>query len=229
LIQIKEGGFDSITIVPLFPQYASSTTGSILEKVLGLITAWHVVPELKIVDYFHDHKGFIDAEVSVISKYNPGEYDHILFSFHGLPLSHIAAMHRQHGGVGSCYDVGSVTSCRSCYAGACYQTAGTIAAALDLNRDRYSVAFQSRFSDGWTSPFSDEVIIELGEKGVRRLLVVAPSFVADCLETNVELGIDYREMFESRFGGELTLVESLNSTPEWITGLVSIMKGPTPE
>lgn len=229
LLQMKEGGFDSITIVPLFPQYASSTTGSILERVLGLITAWHVVPDLKIVDHFHDHRGFIDAEVSVISKYNPGEYDHILFSFHGLPLSHIVAMHSQRGETRSCCQDGSAEGCVNCYAGACYQTAGAIATALDLNSDKYSVAFQSRFSDGWTSPFTDEVINGLGEKGVRRLLVVAPSFVADCLETNVELGIDYKEMFESRFGGELILVESLNSTPEWITGLVSILRDPTPD
>jgi ferrochelatase len=221
---IRKEGTKSLLVVPLFPQYASSTTGSSLEIILRIISKWHIVPELKVIDHFHDKKGFIDAEIAVAEKYNPHSYDHLLFSFHGLPLSHIAEMHRQRGQQESCFHNDSTEGCRLCYAGACYETAELIAAGLKLDKDNYSVAFQSRFSRGWTSPFTDEEILRLRGKGVSRLLVISPSFVSDCLETVVEVGLDYTTMFLEAGGEELKLVESLNSSPQWVSGFASIIR-----
>ena len=187
------------------------------------------MPEIRVIDHFHNHNGFIEAETSMLKMYNPREYDHVLFSFHGLPLQHISEMHREHRHSGNCYEEVNTADCRLCYAGACHETARLIADKLMLETGKYSVAFQSRFSNGWTSPFSDDEIIRLANTGVRRLLVVSPSFVADCLETIVEVGIDYKELFRKICGGELTLAVSLNSSPEWVRGLASIVKDPIPE
>jgi ferrochelatase len=224
LKEIALTGISSLTIVPMFPQKASSTTGSAVEKAMQIIARWEKKPEIKVVDHFHDHPGFIQSEVALLKKYNPENFDHVLFSFHGLPLQHITDMHREYGHDGNCYNEGNTGSCRKCYAGACHETARLIADALQLERSKYSVAFQSRFSKGWTSPFTDDELIRLAKTGVHRLLVVSPSFVADCLETIVEVGIDYKEFFGNNCGGELTLAESLNSSPEWVNGLASIVR-----
>ncbi len=226
LKEISNSGITAITVVPMFPQKASSTTGSVLEKVMKELSRWKKMPVVRVIDHFHDHDGFIEAEASILKMYHPREYDHVLFSFHGLPLQHISEMHKEHGDTGNCYTKGNTQDCRLCYAGACHETARLIAGRLMLDKDKYSVAFQSRFSKGWTSPFSDEEIIRLANAGVRQLLVVSPSFVADCLETIVEVGIDYKELFKKTCGGELTLAGSLNSSPEWVRGLASIVRDP---
>jgi protoporphyrin/coproporphyrin ferrochelatase len=225
LSHIKEGGFGKLLIIPLFPQYASSTSGSVIEKVFHEISNWHCIPEVKVIDHFHDHAGFIEAEVAIVDKYVLSDYDHVLFSFHGLPLDHIALMHTEKGDMETCYQDGTTPSCRMCYAGACYQTAQLIASSAAIGLDRYSIAFQSRFSNGWTTPFTDDEIISLARRGIKKLLVVAPSFVADCLETVVELGIDYNKLFISEGGEKLTLAESLNSSSAWVKALDTIIRG----
>lgn len=229
LKEISASGISAITVVPVFPQKASSTTGSALEMVMKELARWKQKPEIRVIDHFHDHTGFIEAEASILKMYHPREYDHVLFSFHGLPLQHISEMHRENGHSGNCYKEGNTQNCRLCYAGACHETARLIASRLMLDEGKYSVAFQSRFSKGWTSPFSDDEIIRLANTGVRQMLVVSPSFVVDCLETIVEVGIDYKALFKKTCGGELTLAGSLNSSPEWVAGLASIMRDPLTE
>ena len=159
----------------------------------------------------------------VAASYNPLEYDHVLFSFHGLPMSHISAMHLEKGDSDGCFRRGETELCRRCYAGDCYETAGLIAEGLGLSRKGYSVAFQSRLTSGWTNPFSDDVIVSLAKKGVKSLLVISPSFVSDCLETIVEAGEDYKKLFIENGGESYTLVESLNSNPEWVAALESMI------
>jgi len=224
LKKISGAGFSSLTIVPVFPQKASSTTGSAVEKAMQVISGWTTKPEVKVIDHFHDHPGFVQAEVAIIKRYDPANFDHVLFSFHGLPMNHVAAMHQEQGDEGNCYAEGNTFSCRKCYAGACHETATLIATALHLDRSKYSVAFQSRFSKGWTSPFADDELVRLANAGVRKILVVCPSFVADCLETIVEVGIDYKNLFRNNGGEELTLVESLNTSPEWVNGLATVVR-----
>lgn len=220
---IKRENPGSLTVVPLFPQYASSTTGSVVEEIMRVASEWGVVPELRIIRGFHNDTGFITAFAEMAGSYNVGDYDHVLFSFHGLPLSHIDDMHRKAGESESCYSGSNAGECRVCYAGECHETAKLIATRLDLDPGKWSVAFQSRLSAGWTYPFTDDVISGLASQGTRKLLVLAPSFVTDCLETVVEIGEDYSDMFRELGGIKLQLVGSLNSGTLWVKSLASLI------
>lgn len=218
---------DKIIIVPLYPQYASSTTGSVIEKSLKALRNREVMPGIRLISQFYDDEAFVNAFVSKIQRYRPSTYDHILFSYHGLPDRQIRKVHPGEDMHRCRCDEGMTRHGKYCYKAACYETTRLLAGKLGLPGDAYSVSFQSRLSKDWLSPFTDDRINELASRGIRRLLVVAPSFVADCLETIVEIGEDYRDLFIRQGGEELTLVESLNDDDEWVDALFSIVSDPT--
>jgi len=220
--QIAGAGYDEITIFPLYPQYASSTTGSVHQLVMKLAAGMNVIPSIRFISQYYNHPAFIEAWTENIRDHNPEKYDHILFSYHSLPLRQVE---RTHPGV-------SVTSCnctvsmpehgRYCYRAACYETTRLIAARLGLKEGTYSSAFQSRLTGKWLSPFTDQVLKQLASEGKGRVLVAAPSFTADCLETVIEIGDEYRELFLSAGGSELLMVQSLNDNPLWINAIAEI-------
>ncbi|MCF6342294.1 MAG: ferrochelatase [Bacteroidales bacterium] len=222
--KIKVQQPERIILVPLYPQYASSTTGSTLERVLKIIGRWKQIPEVKMIHHFHDHEGFIKSFSQRINTYNPKNYDHVIMSFHGLPNRQVNASHQ---GI-DCAAMGCSEKRqegnRYCYRASCYETASLLADSLQLKKDEYTVCFQSRFSKNWTTPFTDEVVKELAKTNKKRLLVVSPSFVTDCLETIHELGTELREDFEKNGGAQLTLVESLNDFDPWVDALASMTK-----
>ena len=220
LSRMQKKAFDKIIIIPLFPQYASASTGSAIEKAINLIRKWWVIPEIKIISQFYDNEGFINTIVERSKQYNLNEYDHILFSYHGLP-------ERQ---VDKVYNDGKPCSehnCESeineenkfCYKAACYATTRLLVEKLRIPKENYTVCFQSRLDKKWLEPFADKVIIEKAKEGVKKILVFSPAFVADCLETIVEIGIDYKELFIRNGGEKLQLVESLNDHPMWVETL----------
>ena len=219
--KIKSMGISELIIFPLFPQYASSTTGSVNEFVMKEISKWNEIPEIKFKDQFFSHSSFIGALANLIGKYDPEKYDHVLFSYHSLPLRHIQAVH-------PVQDI-STCSCERempghgeyCYKAACYETTRLLAQELNLPEGTYSTTFQSRFSKNWLGPFTDDVLKELAGKGKKRVLAIAPSFVADCLETVVEFE-GYRELFKKWGGEDLTLVESLNAHDDWVEAIIEI-------
>lgn len=191
---------DELVVIPLFPQYASATTGSVFEAVLKELSKKARHPKITLIDQFYDQPLFIKAFEAVSSPYQPLSYDHVLFSFHGLPI-------RQLG----------------CYGEQCYQTGHAIAKSLNL--PNYTICFQSRLGkDPWIEPFTSDVIEDLGRKKTGRVLVFCPAFVADCLETLYEIGIEYKELFIHAGGKELDLVPGLNAHPAWITALESIVR-----
>lgn len=217
--------YDKIIIIPLFPQYASASTGSAIEKAINLIRKWWVIPEINVISQFYDNEGFINTIVERSKQYNLNEYDHILFSYHGLP-------ERQ---VDKVYNDGKPCSehnCESeineenkfCYKAACYATTRLLVEKLQIPKEKYTVCFQSRLDKKWLEPFADKVIIEKAKEGFKKLLVFSPAFVADCLETIVEIGIDYKELFEKSGGEKLQLVESLNDHPMWIETLKKLVE-----
>jgi protoporphyrin/coproporphyrin ferrochelatase len=216
LENVKFGSFSKLIILPLFPQYASSTSGSIKEFALRHIQPWNVIPELHLAGQFYDHPGFIENVARKITENNPDTFDHIIFSYHGLPLSHLRATH--HGKDCLEFDctqgINSENAC--CYHATCYETTRLIAHRLNLSPERYSVGFQSRLSKNWLSPFTDELIIEKSRTGKKRLLVVSPSFVTDCLETIMELGVEYKELFEQNGGIHFEWVRCLNDDDQWV-------------
>ena len=224
LSEIYKRNYEKIIIVPLFPQYASATTGSVIEKTMRIISKWWVLPEIKIINQYYDNKGLINTIVERAKKYNVVEYDHMLFSYHGLPVRQVDKVYRD-GTL--CEEHNCETEINEtnqfCYKATCYATTRLIAEKLKLRPEMYTVCFQSRLDKNWLEPFADKVIIELAKKGAKKLLVFSPAFVADCLETLIEIGIEYQKLFEEHGGEKVQLVESLNDHPMWVNTLKEII------
>jgi protoporphyrin/coproporphyrin ferrochelatase len=212
-----------IVVVPLYPQYASSSTGSTIEKVFREIGSWEVLPEMRVISNFHDDADVIGCFAEQGRKFDLSAYDHILFSYHGLPERQIKKA-SAHYGDNSCY-LGSCCETQTeknkfCYRANCFKTTQLLAEQLQLPKDRYTICFQSRLGRSeWIKPYTDEVLRQRAALGNKKLLVFAPAFVADCLETIHEIGAEYHEAFRS-YGGELVhLVPSLNSSDTWVAAL----------
>ncbi len=215
-----------IVVLPLFPQYASASTGSVHEEVMRLLSKRQVVPPLKLINSFYDDPRMIDIFVDNSKKYDLESYDHILFSFHGLPQRHM----RKADDCGHCLQVEnccSIISIRNqfCYSAQSHATAHAIAAKLNLSKDQYTICYQSRLgNDPWMQPYTSKIIEEKAEAGVKRMLVFCPAFVSDCLETTIEILDEYQEEFEEKGGEHLDLVESLNDNPKWIETVAEMVK-----
>jgi ferrochelatase len=218
-----------IVVLPLYPQYAASSGGSTAERVLALAAARWNVPPLELIGDFHDDPGFVEAfaEVArpVLADFRP---DFVLLSYHGLPERHV----RKSDASGAhclasprcCDAVGPVN--RYCYRAQCYGTSRLLAAALGLAPDRVSTSFQSRLGrDPWIQPYTDEVLPELAARGVKRLAVLCPAFVADCLETVEEIGVRAAEQWRGLGGEALQLVPSLNASPRWVRAVAELVRG----
>jgi len=219
LKQIEKQIFKKIIILPLFPQYASATTGSVFELITRQISSWQTYPNIQMISSFQDHPAFIRAFATRGSNYDVASFDHVLFSFHGLPLRQINKLHPGQDCLSCACSKETIPQGKLCYKAACYETARLIAAEMGLSSNLYSVTFQSRLSKNWMSPFTDKVLIEKAKSGTKRILVFAPSFVADCLETKVEIEKEYSHLFRENGGEHLQMVESLNDNKEWIDGL----------
>lgn len=223
---LKQLPLKRLIILPLFPQYASATTGSVHQQIMEKISRWEVIPQLKFIDQFATHPGLIKAFCQTASTYNMNDYDHVLFSFHGLPRSQILKADP------SCQCFQSTGCCKKltkdnhqCYSAQCHATAHEIAKGLNLENHRFSISFQSRLGkDPWLEPFTNETIQRLAKAGKKRLLVFSPAFVCDCLETLYEIGIEYAAEFKHAGGERLDLVPGLNDHPSWIDALQSIVE-----
>ena len=222
--RMKNDNYKKIIIIPLFPQYASASTGSAIDKAMKIIRKWWVIPELNIVSQFYDDEGFINSFTEIGKKYNLNEYDHILFSYHGLPERQVDKVYSDGKPCSDHNCENEITEeNKYCYKAACYATTRLISEKLNIPQEKYTVCFQSRLDEKWLKPFTDNVIVELAKKGAKKLLVFSPAFVADCLETIVEIGIEYQDLFVRNGGEKVQLVESLNEHPMWIDTLKNIV------
>jgi ferrochelatase len=216
-----------LIVVPLFPQYASATTGSVLQSVQENLSRYQVIPKITMIDHFFDHPKMIAAFCEVAKSYDLGNYDHILFSFHGLPERHLKKADRNNHcryNKSCCNELTSKNV--TCYSAQCYGTAKAIAKDLGLSQDSYEISFQSRLGkDPWLKPYTSEVIENLAKAGKKKVLVFCPSFVCDCLETIYEIGMEYSEEFKHAGGERLDLVPGLNAHPMWIEALKDIVLG----
>lgn len=219
---------DRLVVAPLYPQYSSAATGSSLEEVYRITGALEVVPNLSVLPPFYSDPGFLDAFARqgepVLARDRP---DHVLFSFHGLPERQVrrtdpTAAHCLQSA--SCCDR-IVDANRDCYRAQCFATARALAQRLGLAQGSFTVCFQSRLGrTPWIKPYTDQVIPELAARGVRRLAVFSPAFVADCLETLEEIGLRARDQFLSLGGESLSLVPSLNASPAWVSALTALLR-----
>lgn len=219
LLSIDKAGFETVEVIPLFPQYASSTTGSIFHTITKQKVKLQHIRKIRYLKQFYNDTGFIEAFRKRIAGYRPETFDHIVFSFHSLPERHILAARSACKVHGCACEQGESAWGDVCYKAASYQTARLIARALDLSSETYTVAFQSNLSKKWIGPFTRDVVIRLAQEGKSRILIVAPSFVVDCLETIIEIGQDYRQLFLLHGGKELMMCESLNAEDYWIEAL----------
>jgi ferrochelatase len=216
LAKMQKANYDKLVIVPLYPQYASATTGSTIEKAMEIISKWYVIPEVSMVSQFYDDPRYIDTIVEVAKPFDLKAYDHILFSYHGLPERQVDKVYEDRKCSNHSCETEINEENKFCYKATCYATTRLLAEKLGLSEEEYTVCFQSRLDKKWLRPFSDDVIKELAEKGAKKLLFFSPAFVADCLETTVEIGEGYLEEFQEMGGETLELVPSLNAHPMWV-------------
>jgi len=233
--RLRQAGADRVVVFPLYPQYAASTTGSTVAEALRLASGPWAPPSVCFVEPFFDEPDFIAAFAAQGAPILLREdHDHVLFSFHGLPERHL---HRTAVSEGHCLAKGdcchAVSSAnRRCYRAQCFATARALAAKLSLAEDRYTVSFQSRLGrTPWIQPYTDRTLALLASKGIKRLAVFCPSFVADCLETLEEIGIRGQEQFVAAGGERLTLIPSVNASDAWADVVAKLARrwgdGPT--
>ena len=216
-----------LVVLPFFPQYASASTGSVYEKVMDILKTWQVIPKLRFVNRFLEHPKFIEGFAQLGRKHMAAyDYEHFLFSYHGLPERQIRKgdVSKAVCKFGEC--CGSLRADNQyCYRAQCFETTRRLVKALGIPEGHYTTSFQSRLgNDPWIKPYTDDVIKELAGKGIKSVLAFSPAFVSDCLETTIEVGEEYKEIFEEAGGKHWQLVESLNDSPLWIETVVDLVK-----
>lgn len=224
--RLMQAKVSKIKVFTLFPQYASATTGSVHEEVMRVLSRQQIIPAAEFVSAYPTWQPMIDLFVKNAAKFDLSTYDHVLFSYHGLPQRQL----RKADAFSHCLQ--KADCCQTltpvnqfCYSAQCHATTQAIAGQLKLKPEQYTVCFQSRLGrDPWTQPYTVQVIEKLAKSGAKRLLVFCPAFTADCLETTIEIGEEYREDFLKWGGEQLDLVESLNAQPAWATAVADYLR-----
>jgi ferrochelatase len=216
---------EQITVLPLFPQYSSAATGSAIAEVMQILQHKTNIPTLNIINNFYGNEYFIAAFASNIKNFLQHEnFDHVLFSFHGLPEAQVA---QSCDSVCARADVCPAISAKNkfCYRAQCFATSRALAASCQLASEQYSVSFQSRLGKlPWIRPYTDEIIKHLYASGVRKLLVVCPAFVTDCLETLEEIALRLKDSWLELGGQILEVVPCLNADAAWVDAIFKITK-----
>jgi len=206
LEKLNQAHANQILILPLYPQYSATTTASTFDAVSTTMKTWRCVPELKMINHYHDDPNYIDALVdSITDHWNENEQpEKLLFSFHGIPKTY--------------FDAGDPYYCE------CHKTARLVAEKLKLNEDQWLLTFQSRFGPKeWLKPYTDTTLKELGSSGIKHVSVICPGFSADCLETLEEINIQNRNFFLQAGGENFSYVPALNDCPSHINTLTEII------
>ncbi len=205
LERLREGGSQRVLVLPLYPQYAASTTASALDAVFAAARTMRRVPALRVADAYHDAPGYIGALAQSINDYwvKNGRPNKLVLSFHGVPRRTL--------------DLGDPYHCH------CQRTARLLATELGLRAEQYAVAFQSRFGRGeWLQPYTGATLVALAREGMRRVDVACPGFVSDCLETLEEIALEGRAAFLKAGGAEFHAIPCLNERPAWIAALADL-------
>ncbi|MBR7793156.1 ferrochelatase [Undibacterium sp. FT147W] len=205
LQKLKADGYDRLLILSAYPQYSATTTGSNFDAVFSHYQQVRNIPELRLVKNYHDHEAYIEAlRLSVLASWQTnGRPEKLVMSFHGLPKAFLLR--------------GDVYHCE------CYKTARLLAEKLGLSKDQYIVTFQSRLGKAeWLQPYTAPTVTQLAKDGVRRIDVICPGFIADCLETLEEIAMEVRSDFLQAGGKEFNYIPCLNESPSWLRALAEI-------
>lgn len=220
--ELLDAASDQVLLVPLFPHYAMSTTQSVVEETTAVLARLRPGLPLRVLTPFYNDRRYIAALAAGARPYLAQGYDHLLFSYHGLPERHLRKTDPTGG-----HCLASADCCvtpspahATCYRHQVLQTTGLFIQAAGAALERTSVAFQSRLGrDAWLQPATAGELARLAQAGTRRLLVLCPAFVVDCLETLEEIGLAGREMFLAAGGESFTLIPALNDQPQWVAAL----------
>jgi ferrochelatase len=222
LHNLQQKGVNQLLVIPLFPHYAMSSYESAVERVREL--AHKVAPQMAIHVQapYYSHPSYLKALVESASPAIQSGFDHFLFSFHGIPERHL----RKSDPTG-CHCL-STTDCCSvenpshakCYRAQCLATVNAFVKATEIPSSKYSISFQSRLGrEPWLSPYTERELERLAKAGIKKIIVICPAFVSDCLETIEEIGIRGRETFQQNGGKELIRIPCLNEHPLWLSTL----------
>lgn len=205
LKSLASRGVRQLLVLPLFPQYSGTTTGSVFDKVTSSLQKFRWLPDFRFATSYHDHPAYIDGIVRSIKKsWQNGRTEKLVFSFHGIPERYF-----KQGDPYYCY---------------CHKTARLVAEQLSLSKDDYILCFQSRFGkEKWLTPYTDETLTSLAAKGVKSVSVICPAFLSDCLETIDEIGRESRHVFLKAGGEEFCYVPCLNDSSDCIDLLYSVV------
>ena len=193
---------------------------------MEIVKDWQIIPEVKFTSQFLEDPLFIETvadQGKALMKDH--DYDHFLFSYHGLPERQI-----RKGSVEGYCQLGTCCNTyhdknRFCYRAQCFQTTRLVAEKIGIPEDKYTVCFQSRLGrDPWIQPYTEEVLKDLADKGIKSVLAFSPAFVSDCLETTIEVGETYQEEFVEAGGERWDLVPSLNAEPKWVACLKNLVE-----
>ena len=215
-----------IIVFPMFPQYASASTGSVFGEVMDIMGKKLAIPKITIINSYCNDERVMNVFVKNALKHDLSDYEHFVFSFHGIPHSQLRKTDTNNHCLKNADCCQTLTAKNQfCYSAQCYETAKVIAKGLGLNKDQYTVTFQSRLGpDKWTQPPTPDTLEALQEKGIQNVMIFSPAFVADCLETTIEIGDEFHEEFMERGGEKLDLIESLNDDPDWIRAISEMVK-----
>lgn len=214
-----DNSINEILFMPLYPHYADSTVTTSVEEARRVIRKHQLDVQLRVVQPFYDNPDYIETLVKSAQPYLDQEYDHIVFSYHGLPESHITKLDKS-----GTHCLKQENCCqtphpahKTCYRYQVMRTTQCFALQAGLASNRYSVAFQSRLGRAkWLGPNTEDRLTELAQQGAKKVLVICPAFVTDCLETLEEIAIRGEEVFQQAGGESLTLIPCLNDHPAWV-------------
>ena len=215
---------DEIIILPLFPQYSTATTGSVFDEISRVLKKQSVTPSIKFINQFYEQESFIDSWEDKLKSFDVDKYDHILFSYHGLPTKAVDDIYDDSLCADNNCENKITNENKFCYKATCYETTRLIASRFNLPSEKYTVSFQSRLTKNWIEPFTDEVLEDFPSKGIKNILVLSPAFTADNLETLYEIDDEYKELFIENGGKSLTMVPSLNDSSKWADSIVKIIE-----
>jgi len=224
---LAQKGVGEVLLIPLFPHYAMSSFETAVERMKEVAAA--LAPQLRVQVQapFFDRPDYISALVASAQEFLQRGYDHLLFSYHGLPERHLRKSDPTGGhclATGNCCETASPAHA-TCYRAQCFKTVAAFVKQAGVPKDKYSVAFQSRLGrDPWLKPYTDYELPRLAERGVKKLLVICPAFVSDCLETLEEIGLRGREAFLAAGGTNFALIPCLNEHPLWLEALERMVR-----
>jgi len=217
LQELYDKGVRDILVVPLYPQYTMSSTETVADKVLEIQKKSYKDTKINFLKAFYNHPDYIKVLGDSIKENLPEEYDKILFTYHGIPERHDNKALR----------AAKISKLPiETYRNQCFETTRLLTEYLQLPEDKYTTSFQSRLGrDPWIKPYTDYVLEEFPEQGVKNLVVCSPAFVADCLETLEEISMEGQEEFLKAGGKQFTYIPCLNDRQEWVDTLVKWLKG----